>query len=393
MPPLLPRRADRDAVRGLLRRHPVVALLGARQVGKTTLAREVARGRRGGVHVFDLENARDLGRLADPLLALERLQGLVVIDEVQRLPGLFPTLRVLADREGTPARFLVLGSASPELLRQGSETLAGRIAFHELAGFSLADVGPAKAQRLWLRGGFPPAFLAGTDASAAEWVESFIRTFLERDLPQLGVGTSAVTLRRFWTMAAHYHGQTWNGAAIAASLGVSSPTVRTYLDLLEAPFALRVLRPWSGNLSKRLVKSPKVYLADTGILHSLLGLETREDVDGHPRSGASWEGFCLEQVVRHLRARPAECHFWATHGGAELDVLIVRGRKRLGFEFKRSSAPAATKSMRTALEDLGLEEIVVVAPGAEAWPLDRRIRVVGIETLAKGLGKPLRPAG
>ena len=363
-----------------LREFPVVAILGARQVGKTTLARQVisaSRAPRTGEY-YDLENPGDLARLEDPMLSLEPQRGLVVIDEVQRLPELFPILRVLADRRPRPARFLVLGSASPALLRQSSESLAGRISHYELGGLSPGEVGWKSLDRLWIRGGFPLAYLARTNRRSSEWRREFIQTFLERDLPQLGVTIPATTLRRFWTMLAHYHGQIWNASAFASSFGVADTTVRRYLDLLASAFVAQILLPWSENIGKRQVKSPKVYLRDSGLLHTLLGLSTQRDVEGHPICGASWEGFALNTVVHRLGARPEECFFWATHAGAELDLLVVRGRRRLGFEFKRTVAPRVTRSMRIALEDLGLHRLDVFHAGDRTFPLGDRIRAVAL---------------
>jgi predicted AAA+ superfamily ATPase len=351
-----------------LQEFPVVAILGARQVGKTTLARQVISGSRAPriAAYFDLESPEDLARLEDPMLALEPQRGLVVIDEVQRLRELFPILRVLADRRPRPARFLVLGSASPALLRQSSESLAGRISHYELEGLSPGEVGWKSLNQLWIRGGFPLAY------QSTEWRRELIRTFLERDLPQLGVTIPATTLRRFWTMLAHYHGQIWNASAFASSFGVADTTVRRYLDLMVSAFVAQILLPWSENLGKRQVKSPKVYLRDSGLLHALLGLSTQRDVEGHPICGASWEGFALNAVVHRLGARPEECFFWATHAGAELDLLVVRGRRRLGFEFKRTVAPKVTRSVRTALEDLGLQRLDVIHAGDQTFPLGRR---------------------
>lgn len=385
--PSIARAGETSAVRGLLQRHAVVALLGARQVGKTTLARALAESEAEAVHWFDLEDARDLARLKDPYLGLQDLRGLIVLDEVQRRANLFPSLRVLADRPESPARFLLLGSASPELLRQSSETLAGRIAYHELEGLNLDEVGGDAEERLWIRGGFPRSFLAPDESASVEWRENFVRTFLERDLPALGVGIDPQILRRFWSMLAHYHGQTWNGRELSGSLGVSGPAVRRYLDLLEATYVVRVLSPWSTNLSKRQIKSPRVYVADPGLLHVLLGLESREDVLGHPKAGASWEGFAMATVARHIGARRRECHFWATHAGAELDLLVCRGQRRRGFEFKLTSSPTTTRSMHIALEDLGLEELVLVVPGDASFPLAPRIRVVGIRSLEGNVAK------
>jgi predicted AAA+ superfamily ATPase len=382
---VIPRSWHMHRVSELLRRYPVVAILGARQVGKTTLARMLATSRRGPTSTLDLEDPADLARLVDPATALGRLRGLVVLDEVQRSPDLFPVLRVLADRAGPPARFLVLGSASPELLRQASESLAGRIAFHELGGLSLEEVGAAQVDRLWLRGGFPRSFLQRSGRASFDWRQDFVRTFLERDLPQLGVSTPSVTLRRFWTMLAHYHGQVWNGSELARSFGVSDVTVRRYLDLLASTFVVKILMPWHENLGKRQVKSPKVYLSDSGLLHALLDLRGREDLERHPKVGASWEGFGMAAVVDRLHLRPGECFFWATHGGAELDLLVVQGRRRLGFEFKRTVAPRITPSMRAAVADLGLERLDVVHAGEHTFPLDRRIRALSLARLIEDL--------
>jgi hypothetical protein len=331
--------------------------------------------------VFDLEDPADVARLADARLALEPARGLVVIDEIQRRPDLFPLLRVLADRARRPARFLVLGSASPDLLRQSSESLAGRVAYHELGGFSLEDVGAGRMDRLWLRGGFPRSFLARTEREADEWRRGFVRTFTERDLPQLGVTIPAATLERFWAMLAHYHGQVWNASEFARSFGVSDATVRRYLDLLCSTFAVRQLLPWSENIGKRQVRSPKVYLADSGVLHALLGIRERRDLERHPKLGASWEGFALDAVVRRLGVEWRDCHFWGTHAGAELDLLVVRGRRRWGFEIKRTSAPVVTRSMRVALEDLRLERLDVVHGGPHTFPLAPRVRAVSLSRL------------
>lgn len=370
-----------EEVRTLLGQFPVVGLLGARQVGKTTLARQLVERRNEPSAVFDLEDPTDRARLADPKLALEPLEGLVVIDEIQRLPDLFPLLRVLVDRPEGSTRFLVLGSAGPELLRQSSETLAGRIAYHELPPLRLDEVGGDAQDRLWLRGGFPRSFLAADDAQSLRWREAFVRTFLERDLPQLGVSVPATTMHRFWTMVAHYHGQRWNGSEIGRSLGVTAPTIRRYLDTLTDTLVVRQLQPWFENLGKRQIRSPKVYLADTGLLHALLGLETQDELVGHPKVGASWEGFAMAEVVRSLEVPWDRCYHWATHQGAELDLLVIRGGKRLGFELKRTSAPHLTKSMATALDDLGLKSLSVVYPGEQRFPLHERVEAVGLQQL------------
>lgn len=382
---LIERSRHREELRGLLGRHPVVGILGARQVGKTTLARQLAAGFDGPVSYFDLEDPTDLARLSEPMLTLRELSGLIVVDEVQRRPDLFPVLRVLADRAEETARFLILGSASPELLQQSSESLAGRIYYHELGGFDLEEAGMEARERLWLRGGFPRSFVAETDSTSAEWRRGFVRTLLERDLPGLGIQVPPETLRRFWTMIAHYHGQVWNGAELARAFGVSAMTVRRYLDLLTSALVLRQLPPWFENLGKRQVKSPKVYVTDSGMLHTLLGLATREDLEGHPKVGASWEGFVLREVVERLGARPEETFFWATHAGAELDLLIVRGRRRLGFELKRTAAPRLTPSIRTALDDLHLDRVDVIYPGEHTFTLADRVRAVALPRLYEDL--------
>ena len=372
----LNRPRDLARVTALLRDFPVVGVLGARQVGKTTLARQVMEARRRASTLFDLESAADRARLADPLLALRALRGLVVIDEVHHAPDLFRTLRVLADERGVRRRFLVLGSASPELLRQGAETLAGRIAYHELHGFRLDEVGMPQLAKRWVRGGFPRAFLARNDVASTDWRDQFIRTFLERDIPQFGLRIPAPALRRFWTMIAHYHAQTWNSSELARAFGVAHTTVQRYLDLLTETFMLRQLPPWHENLSKRQVRAPKVYLRDTGLLHTLLGVSTLRELDAHPKVGASWEGFALDVVIDHVGAKSGEAYFWATHAGAELDLLIIRGRKRIGFEFKRTSSPTVTPSMRTALSDLRLQKLYVVHGGPESFPMAEKIFAV-----------------
>lgn len=382
---MVERREEREELRRLLSLHPVVGILGPRQIGKTTLARTAGATSRKLVTRFDLENDRDLRRLHDPMTALEPLRGLVVLDEIQRRPELFPTLRVLADRPRRPANFLVLGSASPELLQQSSESLAGRIAYLELEGFGTADVGVENWRKLWRRGGFPRSYLARTERDSFAWRETLIQTYLQRDLGQFELRLPATTLGRFWTMLAHYHGQIWNSSEFARSFAISDKTVRRYLDVLQATFMVRTLSPWSENVGKRIVKAPKTYVHDSGILHALLDLESMEDIEHHPKLGASFEGFALVEVVRRLRATPKQCYFWATHQGAELDLLVVKGRRRLGFEFKFTSAPEVTKSMRIALEDLGLERLDVVHTGKETYPLTEKVRAVSIERLAKDL--------
>ncbi len=376
---MIQRRRHLQVVQSLLSGNPVVAILGARQVGKTTLAKEARLSGRGPAAWFDLEDPAHLGRLADPMLALRGLRGLIVIDEVQRLPGLFPILRVLADRPGRPAKFLLLGSASPDLKRQGSESLAGRIAHYILPPLGLDEAGRSSLERLWVRGGFPRAFLARSEAASVEWRREFISAFLERDLPQLGFGLPARTMHRFWTMLAHYHGQIWNASEFARSFGVADTTVRNYLDALSSTFLVRQLQPWHENLAKRQVKSPKVYLSDSGLLHTLLGIESKGALESHPRLGASWEGFALETVIRTLGARPEECYFWATHAGAELDLLVIKGGKRFGFEFKRTEAPGLTPSMKIALKDLKLHRLDVVHAGQETFPLAEKVRAIPLD--------------
>jgi predicted AAA+ superfamily ATPase len=359
--------------------------LGARQVGKTTLARQIVEDYAGPSTLFDLEDPDDLARLSEPKLALQGLDGLVVIDEIQRMPDLFPLLRVLVDRPDSTTQFLVLGSASPDLLRQSSETLAGRIVYHELRGFALDEVGLEAADELWLRGGFPRSFLAPTLTASSEWRHAFIRTFLERDLPQLGIQVPSSTMHRFWRMLAHYHGQIWNGAELSRSLGVAGSTVRRYLDLLSGALVVRQLSPWHENVGKRQVKSPKVYIVDSGLLHTLLGLETREDLEGHPKVGASWEGFVLDELLTHIGVRADEAYFWATHAGAELDLLVVRGSRRLGFEVKRTTAPSTSKSMRSAFHTLGLERLDVIHAGENSFPLGEGIGAVSFSRLYEDL--------
>ncbi len=370
----------------LLRSHPVVAILGARQVGKTTLARDVAdRWERGRTHRFDLEDTDDLARLQEPKLALGPLDGLIVLDEVQRRPDLFPTLRVLVDRPGHDARFLVLGSASPELLRQSSETLAGRIIFHHLGGFSLDETGAGTAERLWVRGGFPRSFLAETDEDSAEWRRAFVQTFLERDVPQLGLRIPSPTLGRFWRMVAHYHAQRWNGAELARAFGVAESTVRRYVDALTGALVLRQLPAWHENVGKRQVRAPKVYVADAGLLHTLLDLGTHHDLTGHPKVGASWEGFVVQEVTRVLAARPDECFHWATHAGAELDLLVVRGRRRVGIEIKRTTSPRSTRSMHAARSTLRTDRLAVVHAGEHTFSLADGIEAVAFSDIDEEL--------
>ena len=310
------------------------------------------------------------------MLALERLQGLVVLDEIQRRPDLFPVLRVLADRQENPARFLVLGSASPDLLRQSSESLAGRVAYYELPGLSSFEVGAAGLDLLWLRGGFPRSLTAADDDESFEWRANFVRTFLERDVPQLGIAIRSATLDRFWSMLSHYHAQIWNGSELARAFGVSHHAVRRYLEALESTFMVRLLRPWAANIKKRQVKAPKVYVRDSGIVHRFLGLATPEALERHPKVGASWEGFVLENLIQGLGFEDRQCYYWRTHTGAEIDLVVNEGVSLRGFEIKRSSAPRMTPSMRNALSDLGLSRIDVIHAGRETYPLTKQVRAI-----------------
>jgi len=364
-----PRYADQ--VRKALARSPVVALLGPRQCGKTTLARIVA----GATTTtwFDLESPADAHRLQNPEYVLGGLRGLVVIDEIQSRPDLFPILRVLADRPRVPARFLILGSASPALLKDASESPAGRVELVDLHGFDLSETGPGAMDRLWIRGGFPRSFLAADEEDSLAWREGLIRTYLQHDLPELGVRIPSAALRRFWTMLAHYHGRTWNASELARSLGLSDKTVRAYLDILTDTFMVRQLQPWHANVGKRQVKAPRVFLRDSGLLHALLRLPDREAVLGHPVAGFSWEGVAIEHVIRVSGAADAYC--WGTYGGAELDLLLLHKGRWVGVECKFSDAPSVTRSMRTAMTDLGLHRLWILAPAGARHPLAPGIEV------------------
>jgi len=380
---MITRRHYLETIRERLKSFPVVSVLGPRQVGKTTLAQEIAGEQPS--HFFDLEDVDALARLAEPKAALERLEGLVVLDEVQRKPELFALLRVLADRKPVKARFLLTGSASPSLVRGVSETLAGRVALVDVAGFNLEEVGAGEWRKLWWRGGFPLAYLAATDAASRQWQEEFVRTLLERDMPQLGSTIAAAALRRFWTMLTHYHAQIWKGSELARSLGTSEPTMRKYLDLLSSTFMVRQLAPWHENVGKRQVKAPKIYLRDSGLLHCLMRQAAFADLEAHPKLGASWEGFALEQVLTIIGDRDA--YFWATHGGTELDLMVIwRGRK-YGFEFKYGDAPSMTKSMHMALHDLKLERLFVVHPGKDSYVMNDQTEAVAITNLGARLAQ------
>jgi hypothetical protein len=361
-----------------LDRSRVVVLTGPRQCGKTTLARQLLDP--DSVGYFDLEDPASLGRLDEPMTALQPLRGLVVIDEIQRRPDLFPVLRVLVDREGSPARFLILGSASGELLRQSSESLAGRIERISIGGFTLSELGAQAIDRLWLRGGLPLSYLASSQGDSVAWRKGFIQTLLERDFPQWGVRVPAVALRRFWTVVAHYHGQTWSGAQAARVLGVSESTARRYLDLLTDALVVRQLPPYFANLKKRQVRSPKVYIRDTGLLHELLGLDSHKALLLHPKVGASWEGFAIDQV---LRSEPHdEAFFWATHQGAEMDLVLRRGDRLLGVECKRADVPRRTRSAAIAMSDLGLDRVAIIYPGSKRYPVSEGVEAVPLAALS-----------
>ena len=370
-------------IRAALQRNPVCALVGPRQCGKTTLARTIADGEPSVF--YDLESVPDQRRLENAEFALSSHHGLVVLDEVQHLPSLLQTLRVLADRPDHPARFLILGSASPEIIRGASETLAGRMEVVDIGGFDLSETGTGAWRRLWVRGGFPRAHLAHSEEDSLVWREQFVGTFLQRDLPMFGLRLPPDSLRRFWTMLAHYHGQRWNGSELAGSMGVSDKTVRYWLDVLAGTFMARVLPPWHENVAKRQVKAPKVFLRDSGLLHCLLGLADEHALLGHPKAGASWEGFVVEQVLRLLR--PQEAYHWAVHQGAELDLLVMHRGRRIGFECKFNDAPRTSASMRTAAKELGLEQLLVIHAGKHSYPMDPAIRAVCIDDLPAELAK------
>ncbi len=369
---MIQRLIDLAMVRQALRRSPVTVLLGPRQCGKTTLARQLVPT--DSLNYFDLEDPQSLARLNEPDTALRPLKKLIVIDEVQRRPDLFPLLRVLADRRPVLARFLLLGSASPELLKQSSETLAGRLEMVPLEGFRLADLGAAAQGRHWLHGGFPRAYTPRREADSVSWRRQFLQTFVERDLPQMGIRIPAMAVLRFWNMLAHYHAQTWNAAELARALAVNESTVRHYLDLLTGVFMVRQLPPWHENLGKRQVKAPKVYVRDSGLLHSLLGIADRRDLENHPKVGASWEGYAVEEVIKALQ--PDETYCWATYNRAELDLLLFQKARRIGVECKRADAPVLTPSMRIAMADLKLDQLYVVYPGERAYTLAKKVEVV-----------------
>jgi hypothetical protein len=375
---MLPRRAISQRIREALGRARAVVLVGPRQSGKTTLARAFLPA--AAPNYLDLENPEVEALLTQPMVALRERRGLVVIDEVQRAPDLFKTLRVLIDRPGLPARFLLLGSAGPALLKQSSESLAGRVEVIEVGGFTLDEAGAANVARLWRLGGFPLSYTADSERNSRAWRQQFIATFLERDLPQLGLSVPATAMRRFWATLAHYHGQIWNAADPARSLGVSEPTVRKYLDWLTGTFMVRQLPPWHENIGKRQVKAPKIYFRDSGLLHELLGVADEHSLMLHPKMGASWEGFAVEQMLRI--SRPDEAYFWATHAGAELDLLMLKDGRRVGVEVKHVDAPRLTPSMRVAMKDLKLDALYVVYPGARRYVLAEGIEAVPLRNIA-----------
>lgn len=359
---------------------PAVCLLGPRQVGKTTLAKhyaETVKNQFSSIHLFDLEDPKDLAMLSQPMLALGELEGLIIIDEVQRRPELFPTLRVLIDAPKKNQRWILLGSASRDLLHQSSETLAGRIAYLEVQPFDLTET--HEISSLWLRGGFPNSYLAASNEASFEWRKQYVKTFLEQDIPNLGIRIAPLNLRRFWMMLAHYHGNILNAEELSRSLGINSKSIRHYLDILTGTFMIRQLQPWWENIGKRQVKSPKIYFRDSGILHYLLDMESDALLQRHPKVGASWEGFALEEILRCQHVETENCYFWATHNQAELDLLVFHKGKRLGFEFKYTDAPKLTKSMQIACDDLQLDELNVVYPGLRDYPLTEKITVVSLQ--------------
>jgi len=370
-----------DLLNTRFRNNPIVAILGPRQCGKTTLARQFADQWPKDVTFFDLENPRDLRRLEEPLLALENQEGLIVLDEIQRTPGLFPVLRVLADRPNKKTKFLILGSASRDLMRQSSESLAGRISYLEIGGFTLDLVGTAKKEKLWIRGAFPRSFLASSEAASYQWRQDFIATFLERDIPQLGFNIPSKSLGRFWKMLAHYHGQIFNASEIGKSLAVSDHTAQRYLDLLSGTFMVRQLRPWNYNTKKRIIKTPKIYFRDTGILHALFDLPEKKDVLSHPKLGASWEGFALEETIQAIRLKENEIFFWGVHASAEIDLVFQKNGRLYGIEFKYAQAPGFTSSMRMASEELALKHLWVICPGSEAYALNKNVTVIPLTEL------------
>jgi hypothetical protein len=364
-------------LRDAIKRSPITALLGPRQCGKTTLARILANEKSGVF--YDLESSRDRSRLQNPEMVLGAEKGLVILDEIQELPELFKTLRVIVDRPKNKTKFLILGSASPHLLKNVSETMAGRVEFVELAPFNVAEVGIAHLNKIWLCGGFPRAFLASSTQDSLAWREGFLRTFLERDIPQLGITIPAVTMRRFWTMLAHFHGQIWNASEIGRSLGLSDKTVRTYLDILTGTFMIRQIPPWFENINKRQVKSPKIYFQDSGILHLLMQIDDWQALQHHYRLGALWEGFAIEQVIQITH--PGDLYFWKTHGGAEIDLMYFKHGRRYGVEIKYNESPRLTKSITSAIQLLGLDHVWLLYPGQDTYLINDRVTVISLNSL------------
>jgi predicted AAA+ superfamily ATPase len=379
---ILPRPEISRRVIKATKEYPVTLLLGPRQCGKTTLALQISE--KYDSTYFDLEDPQTPLRPEIAPLTLKDLRGLVVIDEFQRQPHLFEYLRVLADRRPSPARFLILGSASPDLVRGVSESLAGRMAYVEMGGYTFNEVGPKKINDLWIRGGLPPSFLARTEDLSYQWRSNFVQSFLERDIPQLGIRIPSAALFRFWAMLAHVHGQNWNAADLARSMGVKEDTARGYLDILTGSFMIRQLPPWFENLGKRAVKAPKVYFRDSGILHALLGLRTKKEILSHPKLGFSWEGYALEEII-HLAKAEREAYFYKTHGGAELDLLLTRKGKRYGFEFKYEASPRSAKSMHIVMEDLRLKRLWVIYPGETSYLLSEDIEVLPLANIQTAL--------
>ncbi len=377
---MLKRNRLTKAINSALQRSPITAILGPRQCGKTTISLEIA-AQSSPATIFDLEDPVNYQQLfSAPKITLESLKGLIIIDEIQRMPELFPILRLLVDRPESQSRFLILGSASPGLIKNTSETLSGRISFVDMSGFVLDELPDSNYKDLWIRGGFPRSYLAQNNTNSYAWRNDFIRTFLERDIPQLGINLPSAAIRRFWTMLAHYHGQVWNGSELARSLGVSEPTTRRYLDILNGAYVVRQIQPWFENLKKRQVKSPKIYVKDSGILHTLLSLDN-ELILAHPKLGSSWEGFVIEQIITITGYR--DFYFWATYSGAELDLLLFHNNKRIGFEIKYTDAPKTTRSMHVAINDLALHKLIIVFPGDTSYRLSPKITVVGIQDLRK----------
>ena len=378
---LIPRTYHVSQIMSRMEQNPVVAIIGARQVGKTTITHEIATLIKMPIHRFDLEDPEDLARLNEPKLALKDLTGLVIIDEIQRKPELFPLLRVLADRDDKAAQFLILGSASPKLLKQSSESLAGRISYYSLNGFAVDEIDSKDELKLWIRGGFPRSYLASSEKESFAWRKDFIRTFLERDIPQLGFHIPAMTLHRFWNMLAHYHGQIWNGSELGRAFGMSHASVKRYVDLLTDALVVWQLKPWYQNMSKRQVKAPKVYIRDSGILHGLLGIESFLALEKHPKIGASWEGFVLSELLHQLKVEPSEAYFWATHAGAELDLLVFINGQPIGFEIKRTTSPKMTLSINNSLTDLKLDRLFVIHAGDHEFQIHEKVNAIPMASI------------